>query len=324
MSNMTLGIDVSKLELSTALLKDKRPIKAKFSNNIAGFKKLHQWLNKNKASDIKICMEATGHYCFEVANFFYSKGYTVYVVNPFCIKAFADTKLSRNKTDEADAVIIAEYIKQNEVRAYKPASKMVLKIRALDKSLEEMKLHKARVKNQLSNAEYLPKEVTKIWKNTLKHLESQIKNIELLLHELINSDVKFKQDFKNLQTIPGISKTTAITILALVPNIDDFDNARQLAAFAGVTPKQRQSGSSIKGKSRLSKIGSRRLRKSIFFPAMSAKKHNPIVKTFCDNLAKKSKAKMVIIGAAMRKLMHIIFAVLKHKTSFNPNISFIQ
>ena len=115
-----------------------------------------------------------------------------------------------------------------------------------------------------------------------------------------------------------------ITVLALVPDISSFTGARQLAAFAGLTPKQKSSGTSLKGKTRISKIGSTRLRKTVFFPAMVAKKHNPIVKTFCDNLKKKSKAKMVIICAAMRKLMYIIFAILKHKVAFNPNINLIN
>ena len=80
MSSITLGIDVSKLELSVALLKEKKLMKAKFSNDNSGFKKLNQWLSKNKAKDAKICMEATGHYSVAVANFFYQKGYKTYVI----------------------------------------------------------------------------------------------------------------------------------------------------------------------------------------------------------------------------------------------------
>ncbi len=321
MSNITLGIDVSKLELSVALLKDKKVIKSKFSNDKFGFKKLHQWLRKYNAIDIKLCMEATGHYCFAVANFLYHKGYETYVINPFCIKAFGHSQLSRNKTDEADAVVIAEYIAKNEARPYKPASKTICKMRNLDKCLEAMKANRSQVKTRLADTDHLPKEVITAWKDIVKSLDKQIKKIELDLQKLINSDSKLKQDYENLQTIPGISSTTAVTVLALVPDISDFTGARQLAAFAGLTPRQRSSGTSLRGKTRLSKIGSSRLRKAVFFPAMVAKKHNPIIKDFCDNLKKKSKAKMVVIGAAMRKLIHIIFAILKHKVAFDPNIN---
>ena len=323
MSNISLGIDVSKLELSVALLKDNKSIKLKFSNDIVGFKKLYKWLCANKATDIKMCMEATGHYSLGIADFLYQKKCDVYIINPFCIKSFANGKLSRNKTDEADAVIIAQYIKQTQAAPYKPAPKIIREIRELDKTLEAMKINRAQVKTRLADGSYLPQKIISIWKTTLEHLDLQIKNIETSLHDLISAKSELKQDYENLQTIPGISSTTAITILALVPDISEFINARQLAAFAGLTPKQRTSGRSIRGKTKLSKMGSIRLRKALFFPAISAKQYNPVVKKFCDNLRNKSKCKMVVIGAAMRKLMHIIFAIFKHKVVFNTNLNSI-
>lgn len=117
----------------------------------------------------------------------------------------------------------------------------------------------------------------------------QLKNIEIAIKSLIKTNLVLKQNYENLQTIPGISKTTATAILAETLDISAFTNARQFAAFAGLTPKQRQSGSSIKSKTRLSKLGSAKLRKVIFFPAIVAKNHNPIIKAFCLNLKKKSK-----------------------------------
>ena len=210
MSNISLGIDVSKLELSVALLKGKKPIKRKFPNNKSGFKELHQWLQKNNTKDIKICIEATGHYSFGIANFLYHKGYNTYVINPFCIKSFGHSKLSRNKTDEADAVIIAEYIAKNEPRAYKPISKTICKIRELDKCLETLKLNRAQIKIRIIDTDHLPKEVVNAWEAVAESLDKQIKNIELELQTLINSNSKLNQDFENLKTIPGISSTTAI------------------------------------------------------------------------------------------------------------------
>jgi transposase len=129
-------------------------------------------------------MEATGYYSVGAANFLHEQGYSVYIVNPFCIKSFASSKLSRNKTDEADAVLIAEYIKTNEARAYKPHSEMNNKLRAFDKSLESFKLLRAQAKNQLSNAYYLPKELVKYWKDTIRHFDKQIRKIE---YERLNS-----------------------------------------------------------------------------------------------------------------------------------------
>lgn len=115
-----------------------------------------------------------------------------------------------------------------------------------------------------------------------------------------------ENQYKLLQTIPGISKTTALAILAELPPIESFQNARQLAAYIGITPKHRQSGTPLKGRSRISKIESNKLRKALYFPAIVAKRHNPVIKIFCDNLKKKGEHTMAIICAAMRKLIHII------------------
>ena len=219
MSNTTLGIDVSKLELSIALLKGNKAIKAKLKNDESGFKKLQHLLSKHKASDAKICMEATGHYGFAVADFFYNKGYTVYVINPFCIKAFGNTQLSRNKTDEADAVIIAQYIRQNEAILYRPPSKIIRKLRELDKCLESMKANRAQIKTRIADGDYLPKDVINCWKALIESFNKKIKDIEKKLKQLIDSDTTLKKHFQNLLTIPGINSTTAITILALVPDI---------------------------------------------------------------------------------------------------------
>ena len=138
---------------------------------------------------------------------------------------------------------------------------------------------------------------------------------------LLKGDSNLALDCDNLQSIPGIGKTTAIAIISETPDINYLHNARQLAAFAGLTPRHRTSGTSLKGRSRLSKMGSATLRKALYFPAIVAKKHNPILSEFAQKLANKGKQTMVIIGAIMRKLLHIIYGVLKHKTPFNPNIS---
>ena len=119
---------------------------------------------------------------------------------------------------------------------------------------------------------------------------------------------------------PGIGKTNAIAILAEIPDLSSLENARQLAAYAGLTPCHRTSDTSLRGKSLLSKMGSPSLRKALYFPAITAKNHNPLLKAFAQKLAKKGKHTMVIIGAIMRKLLHIVFGIIKHKTPFNPDL----
>ena len=126
-------------------------------------------------------------------------------------------------------------------------------------------------------------------------------------------------DGGNYLNNPPNGKKTAITLLAEIPDIDSFKNSRQLIAFAGLVPSQKFSGSSIKGRSKLSKMGSGHLRKALFFPAIVAKKCNPIIRDFCKRLEQKKKHSFVIIGAAMHKLLSIVFAVLKNNTQFKTN-----
>jgi transposase len=166
----------------------------------------------------------------------------------------------------------------------------------------------------------LPEVVQGAYTKLQDHLEDQIKTIEKALECLVSKHPELRMDIEYIQTVPGIGRMTAIAILAQAPNLSSFENARQLAAYAGLTPCHRTSGTSVKGKSRLSKMGSSSLRKALYFPAIVAKNHNPVLKVFAQKLAKKGKHPMVIVAAIMRKLLHIVFGIVKHKKPFNPNL----
>jgi len=137
---------------------------------------------------------------------------------------------------------------------------------------------------------------------------------------LLANNPQLKHQADTMQTIPGIGKTTAVAILAESPDLKSFSSARQFAAYAGLTPKHRTSGTSVKGKTSISKIGSSNLRKALYFPAIVAKTHNPLFKKFTHKMSSKGKPAKVIIVAIMRKLLHVVFGVIKNKTQFNPNL----
>lgn len=320
MANVILGIDVSKKELSVALLFEGSYKKCKITNDLKGFKELTNWLKAQGAGQVKACMEATGHYGEMMADYLYEQDHQVHIVNPACIKAFAKSKLSRHKTDEVDALLIAEYARQNDLRAYKPKDPALKELRSLYRCSQNLKQQQTQISNFLENEQCLPKSVQKIYKNLAIHIEQQIKTITLTMDQVISRRESLKQDCENLQTIPGIGKTTALALLAEMPDLSSLENARQLAAYAGLTPCHRTSGTSLRGKSSLSKMGSPSLRKALYFPAITAKNHNPLLKDFAQKLAKKGKHTMVIIGAVMRKLLHIVFGIIKHKTTFNPDL----
>ncbi len=151
------------------------------------------------------------------------------------------------------------------------------------------------------------------------NIEQKIETIKNSIRELLKQHKELLEDFQLLLTIPGIGEETAIAILAEIPGIKAFINARQLAAYAGTIPQNITSGSSVHAKPRLSKTGSRTLRKAMYFPAIAAKKHNPIIMASCERLKEKGKHAMAIVGAAMRKLLHIVFGVLSSKKAFDPD-----
>lgn len=320
MSKPILGIDVSKLDLTISLLVDKNHYHTKVDNNKQGFEFLVKWLKQHKVNKVSACMEATGIYSKAIADFLYIKNHKVSIVNPACINAFAKSKLARHKTDKVDSMLIAEYASKNDLIQYIPKNKSQQELQNLYRCLQNLKHQYNQVQNYLENKDYLPSSVYTSYNKLLLQIEEEIDNIQSSIDSLLVSNIELKQKIDNMQSIPGIGKLTAVAILAESPDLDSFNSARELAAYAGLTPKHRVSGTSVRGKSAISKIGSAKLRKSLYFPAIVAKNHNTIFKRFTQKLASKGKPTKVIIVAIMRKLLHIVFGVIKNNSSFNPNL----
>lgn len=309
-----LGIDVSKLKLDVALLTLAEVHTASFPNNKAGFQALSQWLARF-GTDIRVCLEATGTYSLPVARFLHACGFTVSIVNPMAIHFFARTAMSRNKTDAHDAVLIARYSRQYQPRPWQPPSPARQELQALVRTREQLIDSKVLAQQHLESA---PASVAKYFKAQLRQLTAQIARLETQIRQNLKTNPSLDQAVNLLTSIPGIGLITAVTVLAIMPEIDQLESARQLAAFAGVTPAQRQSGT-FTGRTHLSKFGHRRLRKALYFPALAALRSNQRIQSMAIRLAQKGKSKMVIVGAAMRLLTHLIFGVLKHQTPFDPN-----
>ena len=151
-------------------------------------------------------------------------------------------------------------------------------------------------------------------------MEERIKAIEEKISIHISNHKELSQQVSSIESIPGCGRTTAIGVIALLPNLEHYCNARSLAAHVGVTPMNYSSGSSVRKKTRMSKIDCPDLRRVLYFPAIVAKNHNPILKLFAERLISRGKSKMVVIGAIMRKPIHIIFGILKSGKRFNENI----
>ena len=312
-----LGIDIAKEKFDVDLLVNEKHKHKIFENNSNGFSELKDWLDENKATNIHACMESTGIYGKALAHNLYNQKHTVSVVNPVKIKAFGKSKLMRNKTDKVDAKVITEFCAQMKPEAWEPKQKHIEELEALTKRLDNLIDMSQQENNRLESA---PKGTSKFIKLTIKHLDKQIKTIKKNINEHMENheDLRHKRDL--LLTIPGVGEATIAKVLTFLDCPEKFKNAKKVVAYLGLTPRNFESGSTVHRKARLSKIGSAELRKALYFPAITAIRHNPIIKEFYERLLKAGKCKMVAIGAAMRKLVHIIYGVLKSNRPFDVGL----
>lgn len=318
-----VGIDIAKAKFDVAVWFPKRPIRYRaFPNNSAGFHDLICWLESELfAFEPHFCMEATGRYGEQLAFFLHDYGFPVSIVNPSCVKNYGRSKLRRTKTDKVDAALIAEYCSKETPALWKPIPLASRELQQMSRELEHLKCLLADEKNRLKSGSHIPS-VRDCMESRAAFLEAQIKLLEEEINLHIESSKVLKRQKKLLLTIPGIGSMTANTFLAEVPDISKFKSARQLVAFAGLVPREQSSGT-LQGKTRMSKVGSSRLRKMLYMPAVSAKRYNPVIISLCSRIEGSGKSKMVALGAAMRKLMHIIFGVLKSGKSFNKRLHLI-
>lgn len=233
------------------------------------------------------------------------------------IKGYAQSNLQRNKTDRLDARLIASFCQTQNPSEWIPPSAEIRHLQALMRRIETLEEMLQAEENRLANA---AKEVRPSIERMINLLQEEIRGLEREIKEHIDRNPDLKEQSELLQTKPGIGQRTANLLLSEI-EFNRYNSARQIAAQAGVRPRKRQSGTSLK-QTALSKLGNARLRKALYFPAIVARQHNEIVKEFAKRLKKRGKTPMQIVCAAMRKLLHIAFGVLKHKRPFDSNLAF--
>ena len=312
-----LGIDIGKGTFHVALRRAEKTVPGSFSNEAAGFAKLRVWLDSQGVQGVHACMEATGAYWESLAEFLHEAGYRVSVVNPARIAFYARSELGRNKTDSADAKVIARFCETQRLHVWEPLPKPVRRLQDWVRYLDALIADRTRYTLRLETVR--DPGVKKRIRGKLKQFDKEIKTLRKQIREQIQEDPELQRKRELLLSIPGIGEKTVAVILAEFAILDRLSDCRQAAAFVGVTPSQCQSGRS-KGHTRLSKVGNARLRKALFMPTLSAIRCNPIIKEFYDHLVQdEGKQRMVAVGAAEHKLVRIIYGVLKHGKPFDPN-----
>ena len=313
-----LGLDIAKLEFNACLLNTDGKHKHKvFPNTGAGFQQLSAWLIKHKMERVHACMEATGAYGEALALDLHKAGHQVSVINPAAIKAFAASRLSRTKTDRVDAELIARFCQAQRPPAWTPPAAEVRELQALVRRLEALTEMRVAEENRLE-AIITVEVVRASVEEHITYLDRQIELTRESIRRHINAHPGLRRQSELLDSIPGIAVTTAATLLAEITDITQYRSARQVAAYAGLVPRERHSGSSVRGRTRLSKIGNARLRKALYFPAITALRCSPFFQSWAEGLRGRGKCKMSIIGAAMRKLIHLAYGVLKTGQPFDP------
>lgn len=289
---LPVGVDIAKHKFDAAWLCEGKYKTRQFPNTLQGFQAFLAWLPA--ASTPWVCLEATGIYSEALALFLAERRISVSVVNPARIAAFAKTELTRAKTDKGDAKLIARFCheKRESLLPFIPPPANLRALQALVRRLDNLMEMQQMERNRLDVASPV---VAPSLRKTLETLTAQIAEIREAIRQHIDEDPDLKQRRDLLESIPGIGEATAAAMLGLLGDLSRFDQAKQAAAFAGLCPRPRESGTMV-GRTRLSKTGDALLRKLLYMPAMSAARHNPVIRAFCLRLKANGKQGKAIIS----------------------------
>lgn len=315
-----VGIDVAKKKLDLFLLKGGKGKSKVFDNTPAGHREIERWLAERgcTAAHSHLCLEATGPYSEAVASALVTGGWRVSVVNPARIKGYAQSELAGNKTDRADAALLARFCASMRPSLWEPPS---LALRELRAWVDRLQALKAMRQQELNRIEALQaSEHSELSAHIEAHvawLDEQIGQLERDIDDHIDRHPELKEHAQLITSIPGLGRTTAAKVLAYAGDIRRFDSAKALAAFIGLSPRNRLSGTSVRGRTMMSRTGHKALRHALYMPGLVARRHNAVLKAFGDRLASSGLAPKAVIGAVMRKLAHFIYGVIKSGKPFD-------
>jgi len=311
-----LGIDIAKATYQVTLLIGDKAQRGEFENRSKDFPRLARWLEKRGVSQVHACLEATGRYGDDLARYLHDAGHLVSVVNPLRIKAFARSRLTRNKTDPLDADLIARFCQSQTPSLWTPPAPELLELREIQHHYDTLQDARTQTLNRLGAG--LHSVVVKAQLEAQLHLlDQQLADLKQQMDNHLDQypDLKAQRDL--LETIPGIGRLTATKLVA--EDLRRFEDARAVAAYAGLTPRNGVSGTSVHYRPRMSKVGSPALRRTLYMPAVSAQRHNEVIRQFTERLAARGKCPMTVLGAAMHKLLVLAYGVLKSGVPFDPD-----
>jgi transposase len=290
-----------------------------FPNSPRGWQQLHTWLRRWESGSVHVCLEATGIYGEGLARFLYGAGHTVSIVNPLRVHAYARSELKRNKTDSLDASVIARFCHAQRPMKWEPLAQERQEFQDLVRHLQSLRRRRLEEENRLETAAVRTARVGASIRKLCRQLEREMGAFQKLVAEHLRRNPELLREHQLLTSIPGIGEWTALRLLAEIPLLSRFPGVRQVVAYAGLNPALRDSGTSLHGPTHLSKLGNAEVRAILYLPALVALRYNPRIAALRQRLREKQKHHRLILGAAMRKLLHLAYGVLRSGKPFDPS-----
>jgi transposase len=315
-----VGIDIAKAKFDVALLVGERVRQSAFINSEDGFQQFLTWLGRhrpNRSLPMHACMEATGNWGLDLADALHAGGICVSVVNPARVKAYGASELLRNKTDRLDAALIARFCRAQTPTAWTPPAPHLRELRELVRRCETLKAVRVQEVNR-QKAGFASAAVAASIAAHLDWLDREIEAVFAEVRRLTEADPTLRQNLALVRSITGFGEIAAVILLAELPNIAEF-TPKALAAFAGLAPSEHSSGSARRGNGGISRIGSERLRRTLFMCALSAKRTNKALAGFVDRMVAAGKPSKVVLVAVARKLLVYAHAVVRTQKPFTPS-----
>ena len=311
-----IGTDISKSSFSVAYRKGESVETQKWDYSQEQMEAFVETLDKG----CTVVMEATGVYHTRLAYYLYDKGISVSVVNPLASKNFARTLMRRTKTDKADSKLLMEYGETMELEPWVPRETWCVEVQQIYALLVSKGKELTAARNRmeaLSHSVVASGMCINMVRADIKRLEGDITFLEKEIERLVKANAG--DDMKRIEAIPGIGRRTACVLIALTGSMKRFDNHRQVASYLGLCPRVYESGTSIRGKTKICKMGLESVRRMLYLCALSAKKYNKTCRELYERLLEKGKAKKLALVAVANKLIKQAFAILKSGMNYDEN-----
>ena len=325
-----VGIDISKDDLKACIMQclenGKVRVKASrsFKNTLSGYKSLISWVRSKTSKELPVSfsMEATGVYHEELSYYLHEQNYSVSILLANTVKAYLRSLNVKTKTDKSDAKCIAQMGIERNLKIWQPISSHMRHLKQLTRERGNIQKEKVALNNKLHalNHSHLPsKDVIKLIKQRIKLLEKQLLQMNKKIENLVMKDDFLKERIEKICLLKGLGLTTVATIIAETNGFQHFTSKGQLVSYAGYDVVENQSGSSINGKTRISKKGNSRIRKALHFPALVTKKYEPVFEHVYDRIFERTKIKMKAFVAIQRKLLIMIYTLFKNNVAFDSD-----